>query len=374
MKTQIQLIVSTIALTVLIWIYADQAVHDTYQTTVIVRYVPPPEPGSAYVLRIAGARNEAPDTVRAELTFRGPKSAIRRLENDDASGRLRLVVPVNDELQPGPQPLRDLLEDVSRLAEIRSRGIVLQRATPRTVQIEVDRYRNVPVALDVNAGAFEKAIVGKPAVRPDTVSARVLESTLKGDTKLPPLKIPIEEELQARSDQPGSTLWFDVALHSSWPGIDATFTPDRVRVSVTLARRTVRERITLIPLGVLVEPQDFFGKYELEWQDETGGHFTQAIDVRVPVEKAGQLKGGMIDAYVMIRDTDLPKELPGGLPTSVPSTQESWIEREIHFVLPPGFDDVKIEGPPHTVKFRIKKGPDARKSPAASPLLQPASQ
>jgi hypothetical protein len=126
-------------------------------------------------------------------------------------------------------------------------------------------------------------------------------------------------------------------------------------VTVRLARRIVSERITLIPLGVLVEPQDFFGQYEIEWEDETGGHFTQAIDVRVPLEKRGQLKGNMIDAYVIIDDADLPKDLPG-IPTTEPS-KESWIEREIRFVFPAGFEEVRMEGPARTVKFRVKKKP-----------------
>lgn len=369
MKTQIQLILSTLALTVLIWVYADQAVHDTYQTTVLVRYLPPPEAGSPYVLRIEGAPAEAQDTVRAELTLRGPKSAMRRLESDDTSGRLRLTVVLNDELKTGVQPERDLLEDLVRLPEIRDRAITLQRVSPRRVQLEVDRYKAVAVTTDVTAGAFEKTLVDKPLVKPETVNARVLQSALNGAASLPPLKISIEEELQARSDQPGSTFTFDVPLRSTWPGIQATFTPERVRVTVKLARRTVRERITLIPMGVLVEPQNFFSNYEIEWQDETGGQFTQAIDVRVPLEKAGQLKGSMIDAYVVIQDGDLPKELPGGLPTTAPTTQESWIEREVRFVLPTGFEDVKIEGPPHLVKFRIRKLPAAAKPPAATPAL-----
>jgi len=136
-----------------------------------------------------------------------------------------------------------------------------------------------------------------------------------------------------------------------------------VRVTVRLGKRIVSERITLIPLGVLVEPQDFFNQYQIEWEDETGGHFTQAIDVRMPLEKKGQLKGNMIDAYVTIEDADLPKDLPG-IPTSGPA-KESWIEREIRFVFPAGFEEVRLEGPPRTVKFKVKKKPPA---PAAVPL------
>ena len=104
---------------------------------------------------------------------------------------------------------------------------------------------------------------------------------------------------------------------------------------------------------MLIEPQDFLGKYQIEWQDQTGSQFTQTINVRVPLSKAGQLKGSAIHAYVTIEDSDLPRELPGV--TSAPATQASWIAREIHFILPPDFQDARIEGPPRTVKFRIRR-------------------
>lgn len=364
MKTQIQLILSTIALTILIWTYADQAGHDTYTTTVLVKYTGPPQPGNPVVLRVAGAQADAPDLIRVEVTLRGPKSAVRRLEKDDASGRFSLAVVVTNEMSPGRQPPRDVFNDLSRLPEIRNRGLVLQKVSPATVTLEVDRYKNVDVDVELLTGAFEKLLSGKPIVKPEKVTARVLESKLEQGRTLPPLRLSIEDELQARSEQAGGTFSFDLPLRSTWPGIDATFAPDHVRVTARLTRRTVRERITLIPLSVLVKVQNFFGRYDIQWQDETGGHLMQAIDVRVPLEKAGQLKGSMVDAYVTIDDADLPKELPGAPSTEPASSPQTWIERDVRFVFPPGFEDVKVEGPPRTVKFRIVK----RKADAASPL------
>lgn len=357
MRTQLQLLATTVALTVLIWVYADQSSHDTYQTTVLVRYVPPPEPDQPLLVRVRDGKGESKDALRVELSLRGPRSAIRRLEKDDEGGRFTLSVPLPDELKPGVQPLRDVYDDLSRLPEIRNRGIAIQSVHPREAQLEVDRYLNVPVTVEVAVGTFEKSLEGPPIVRPDKVMARVLESEIPGGSTLPPLRVSIEEALQNRTDLPGNQLSFDVPLKSAWSGINATFTPDHVRVAVRLAKRTTTERITLIPLGVRVEPIDnFFGRYEIEWQDQTGGHFTQTLNVLVPLEKAGQLKGNMIDAYVTIQDSDLPRELPGV--TSAPATQESWIEREIRFVFPPNFEDVKTQGPPRTVKFRVKRRSD----------------
>ncbi len=364
MKSYLQLLVPTIALTVLIWAYADQAGHDVYQISVRVRYVPPPGADNPFVLRVADALTEPVDQVRADLMVRGPKSAIRRLEKDDAAGRFMLTVVVVDGLRPGSRPTRDLFEDLSRLAELRNRGLTLQRVSPDSVQLEVDQYRSVSLNLEVTAGVFEQVLVGKPMVKPDKVTARLLESSLSKISVDSPLRLSIEKELEARSEQMGSTFSFDLPVRSPWPGVEATFQPDQVRVTASLAHRIVRERITLITLSVLVEAQDFFGQYDIEWQDETGGHLTQAIDALVPSAKAGQLKGNMIDAYVTVEDADLPKELPAVV-TTEPAATESWIERKVRFVFPAGFEDVKIEGPPRTVKFRIKKKSDTA---TASPV------
>src|SRR5690606_38100857 len=118
MKTQLQLIATTIALTVLIWVYADQSAYDLYQTTVLVRYTPPPGAEDPLLVRVRDEKGELRDALRLEVTFRGPKSAIRRLENDDAAGRFKLSVPLPEELQPGLKPPRDVYEDLTRLPEI----------------------------------------------------------------------------------------------------------------------------------------------------------------------------------------------------------------------------------------------------------------
>jgi hypothetical protein len=366
MKTQLQLLATTIALTVLIWVYADQSSHEFYTANLLVRYVAPPDPDHPLVVRVRDAKGEAKDALRAEVTFRGPKSAVRRLQGDDAAGRFKPSIVLSEPLRPGLQPARDLYLDLSRLPEIRSRGVMVQRALPASVQLDIDRYVDVPVELQISGGSFEKALEAPPIARPEKVTARVLESELPYGGTLPPLRLSIEEQLQARPETAGGSFGFDVPVRSSWPGIEAILIPDHVRVSGRLARRTTVERITTIPLGVLIEPENFLGRYEIEWQDQTGANFTQAITARVPVEKVGQLKGNMIDAYVTIQDSDLPRELPGV--STAPATQESWIEREIRFVFPAGFEDVKIEGPPRTVKFRIRKRTELTPITPTTPL------
>src|SRR6185436_18997987 len=117
---------------------------------------------------------DAPNLLRTELVVRGPKSAIRQLERDDAAGRFNLNVILNEELKPGPQASRDVFQDVNGLSEIRNRGLTLHRVSPQTVQLTVDRYKSIKTNIEVNAGVFDQSLVGKPMVRPEEVTARVL--------------------------------------------------------------------------------------------------------------------------------------------------------------------------------------------------------
>ena len=370
MRTQLQLLLSTIALTVLIWTYADQTGHESYETVQHVQFTTASDPDRPIVLRVKEGHSESRDSARVALKLRGPRSAIRKLSKDINDANFELTVPIVEELRPGTTLQRNLFEDLSRLPELRNRGLTLNSVQPEVVELEVDSYTSREVEVELVAGAFEKSLKGKPTVVPDKVTVRLLTSTLERIGDLPPLRLSIENELQTRTE-PGNTLTFYLPIKSPWPGIQATFEPDRVRVTATIAKRSVAERITLIPLRVLVDPQDFIGKYVIEWQDETGGHFTQAIDVMVPVEKAGQLKGNMIDAYVTILDSDLPRELPGTV-TTAPSSTDTWIEREVKFVFPPQFaQDVQITGPPRTVKFRIRRETSGSASPSATPAVLP---
>src|SRR5262249_11330309 len=160
------------------------------------------------------------DLVRAEIVVRGPRSAIRKLEKDDASGKFSLNVVLAEDVRPGTTITRNLLDDLSRLPEIRNRGIALQRVMPGTVDLDVDHYVSNRMDVEVSAGVFEKSLDGKPQVSPPQVTARLLESSLNAVGSLPPLRISIEDELQARAEQAGGRVSFDAAIKSPWPGLD----------------------------------------------------------------------------------------------------------------------------------------------------------
>jgi len=344
MKVQIQLILSTIALTALIWTYADQTSHEIYTVPAVpVKLIPPLSPGDPYVLRVVDTPRGADDQILAEMEFRGTKSQIRAIKQLNDQNGFRLNLPITAELIPGQRITVNLLQGLTELPAVRERG-QLQSVIPKEVVCEVLRYRSVPIDLRFNTGYYENELTAPPTCEPQEVHAHVLETDLTGG-KLPPLQVDLSraiDEVLTKPGQHGDELTLQIPLVSSWTGIEATFEPPRVAVTVRLERRSIAKQIAVIPLRLLVDPQGVLGQYAVEVSDE--GELLQNVDVRGPTAKVEQLEGKQIDAYVTVDDADLPTG----------SETEHRTEKTVRFVLPPGFEDVEITSPPRTVKLTVR--------------------
>ena len=359
MRLQFRLLLETIALTVLIWTYADQASYEDCDSVLAVKI----ETTSPDLLaRIEGAHA---DVLYIPIKLRGPKAAVRKLQLDKSAGTavaFNLTVTVSDDLQAPSPHTQDIRDEVSHMTAFRDRGLQLTQLTPSVITYTLDHYTNVKLALDTDAGRFSEALDGKPTVEPKQVTARVLESELKKRGNLEPrLVVPIEDRLRARADESGSS--FMVPLGTKWEGMDATFKPDQVRVTIQLARHFEKAHLTLIPLRVVMPPDVAGGDYRIEWQNDAD--LVQDIDVRLPVGKRA-LANTDVRALVEIEKSDLPGELSPATATA-PAPSEGWTQREIHFFFGPGFEDVQVNGPPRMVKFRIKKKPASGDLPSPDP-------
>lgn len=362
MKTQIRLILWTLALTVLIWFYANQASHSTTTLLVPVKLVLP-EAGSPWALRVVDAPADQPNVKHVKMTVRGPKQAIRLLETDNAQGQFVLTVKLGEQLTPG-RTNRNLYADLSSSPELLQRGLTLQEVVPETVEFEVDRYVKVPVEFRPAAGSFESALIGKPVIQ-EQVTTRVLEGKAGKDISIYPLALPLEdairEALQRQTNETDGplSLRFPVSLQRARTPTEATFEPPVVHVTVQLQAQSRIERKTVRPLSVMVKAQDFFDGYEIEWEDKTGAQFTQSVICRVPLSKLElfrQLDSTEILAFVVIDSSDLPQDSTAGLPSATaPTTTATYRSKPVHFVFPPGFEDVTTVGPTPTVNLRVDR-------------------
>lgn len=356
MRMQFRLLLETIALTALIWTYADQASYESYKGVVAVKIVT--QPGSDVVARIEGTKSGPTQIVHIPIKLRGPKSAIRKLEVEKGAGGtpFALNLPVSDDLDIGVSHTTDIKEKVAQLPAIRSQGLQLEELERQIIVFTLDKYKSETLNIEVDSGKFGEALDGKPVVQPKQVTVKVLESEYKKHGALAPrLVLPIEELLRARTEE--SAAAFDVPLGSKWEGMDAIFKPEQVRVTVRLSRLYERVHLTLIPLRVMMPPGVFGGDYQIEWQ--TDADLVQDIDVRAPVGKPRALANTEVLAFIQIEKTDLPVETSSTTATTAPAPTEGWSQREIRFVFPPGFEDVQMDGPPRIVKFRIKPKPSS---------------
>lgn len=368
MNLQVKLLLWTAVLSAVIWTYADQASHENYTAaSVPIQIVPPPDPNAPYALRVAGAAAaSSPDLIRAALTFRGPRSRILKLKQEEQQNRFRLAIKLQGELKTNERQSIELAPLLEQLPDIVSRGLKLQGVSPVRVEFDVQRYRRVPVELRPLAGAFEKELTALPKFDVEKVIAQVLQTSLGPDGTLPPLQVPIEDaiekELAKRPIEGSGTLSFEVTLISSWPGIEATFTPARVLATVSLERRPVKYKIERIPLRIVVSAARMMGDYDAQLDDE--GDLLQQIEVQVPqakLEQVKQLESNQILAVIALDETDFPAE-----PIAA-GAEGTRLEKRVRFVLPQGFEDVAISSPPRMVKLHVR-----RKAVSARGITPPA--
>lgn len=349
MRFQFRLLLESCFLTVLIWTYADQASYEDSSAVVAVKVAAPPE----VMAKIDGARSGPTDVVYIPVKLRGPKAAIRKLEMEKSEGSappFTLDIPVTGDLEMRVPHTRDIRDDVARLPAIRNNGLQVEEISRQTVVFTLDRYKTLSLVVDTDAGRFTEALESKPDIDPKQVAVRVLEGELEQRGNLGTrLVIPIEDRLRSGGD--AGEFAFPVTLGTKWEGLDATFQPNQVRVTVRLARRYDSAHLTLIPLRPLWPPGTTASDYQIELQNEADKLVD--VDVRVPIGKSTTLASNDVIALIDIEESDLPEKLAPA--ATAPAATGGWSQREVRFVFPPGFEDVQVSGLPQQIKFRIAK-------------------
>ncbi|NLX14606.1 MAG: hypothetical protein GXY44_13270 [Phycisphaerales bacterium] len=348
MRTQLQLILSTLVMTVLIWAYADRSGYEIRDAGGIdIRVAPPTDADLSYMARIADKTTEPRDVTRVELRLSGPKGELHRFTRESENRALELRVAMPGPLRVGRSPL-NLLDVLKDHPQLRSRGLTLQGVTPAMVEVELDRYEELEMDIELDGGSFKPLLVD-PVVEPKQITARVLTSALEQTTIPTTLTLFIEENLRQEqlrgSGQEGEILSFNVPVRANWPGIRAKFTPEQVRVRTYLRQQTESVQYRIRPLKELIGIPDFADEYRIEYRDQTKSYLTQTVDVTLPGLRARQLRGEDISAYISIDYADLPAEMMDEGP---------WLDKPVRVLFPPGFEDVIITRQvPATVELRV---------------------
>lgn len=357
MNVQIRLVLSALALSALIWTYADQASHETHPLTAIpIEIVPPADPEAEYVVQATGpAARPKSAVVRVALTFRGPRSKIRELKQDERQNKLEgLQIKLTGEIVPGRSETLDLETAVRQLPELTARGLKIESVSPESVAYTVERYRKVKVTLTPVVTLLGSGLRGTPTFNPPVVTAIVSESELAPGATLPELAVSLDSAIEAELAKGGSEgrqeLQFPITLQSSWPGVTPrAFVPSVVQVKAVVERQPRKVKKDRVPLSIgfplAIKP------WEYEWQVAEDDLLQSDVEFRVPQtreQEFEQIPPNNITARIAIEAADLP---------TAADTQGKRLTKTIRFIPPEGFEDAKVISPPKTVKLQIQKRP-----------------
>ena len=353
MMTQLKLLLSTAVLTVVIWVYADQSTHRTVDAEVLVRLAAPNRADVLPVVAAPGVR-VADDAARVRVKFSGPKSAIQRLAGEE---RLELTIPVPDTWTDSSHSL-NLFDALNRSPGVLERGLHVDSTYPAAVEVFMDRWTTAKFTVQVDAGPLAASLSGPIDVQPRTVEGRLRHSQLEQlGTSEPVVVVPVQEFLADRQGRVGPKV---VLLPRTIRDIPVEFTPPSVEFTATLTQRTTVRRLSPIALSVLANP-DMMGQYRVIFAD--AGDRIQSVAVRIPAARAEALRAEAVTAFITVRreDAAVSSAASGGS-----AAAEGWLPREVQFVFPPGFEDVRIEGKAPTVRIRVVEIAAARPAGVAA--------
>jgi len=360
MRTQVKLILATLPLTALIWIYADQTGQQKQMIRISVRIDTPPD----VVPNVEGHLPDASDTRSVQIEVRGPKAALRNLGAPKGvrGTYFEVAIPAKDDPDPGSTYMVDIWAPIAEELRQRELGLHLRSVVPPSISYTVDRYEEVEVDVVLDAGSLTNELEGSVMVRPKSVKARVLQSDLRAlySGANQPLRVLIEDDLRSRLSDSNPVFHFDVHLGSKWQRINAEFKPDTVQVNGQFKRGYKEEEISLIPLRVLLPGDWPYDQYDIQWVEEADR--IQKITVRIPGEVPRVPTAADVIAYVRV---DLPHDtsLENGT-LQPPGPESSVTPLDVHFVFPDQeFKDVRISSPPRTVKVRITKQTNPAQTP-----------
>jgi hypothetical protein len=311
----------TCLLTVLIWVFADQA--DRREVSVPVRLRLVPSPNSDLEARFID-----PESGVVKVRVRGTNRALQRLGTSDPAGAIVVDwrLPAGSPVGRSTHELQPLLDGSPRFA-----GVVVADTYPRQATIEVDRYVVRELPIRVRSGTY--AFVSEPVVDHPSVKVRILESAWR--------EIPVEaRQLQLSLDNhlkrkpQGQLLSFDVALPRLLAGHPITVEPENVNINLTLQERTSERKIAPVVVKFAVA-SELWGAYRPELRDPSQERLE--IVVLGSEDALAQLAARNVLGIIDVTSDDIS---PQG---------EFRIKRPV-FLLPPG---IRLKGEAPQIEFRL---------------------
>ncbi len=323
---QVKLLSTTIVLTLLIWVGADQLL--TITTTVNVALsVAPASPDSKMIVRVADASPQ-----RFAVKVSGPRRIVTQVED---AAPIEVTLPVG-EREPSDRTTLGNLVELLRRQRRAFKDLTIESVEPPTMDIVVDQWTIARVALVIK-GPPQLAYKVPPQLEPAYIAVRMsLLRFRRMGSQARQIEIDVDSSLEGKpKDQP---LSIKLPIPISKFGEGASAAPNTVRVVATLSVASPR-RMTIPTVPIRLAPGfAAFGRYGVELQ---GGQsfVTQTIEVT-----------GADDALDRLDPNNT--EIIGVIPLAKPDYEHlgRLLVKAPVFLLPPG---IILVGDPEPVQFKL---------------------
>lgn len=340
---QLWLLSGTAALTLLIWVSADQLA--TKKVEMSVRIVVRAEPNSNLIIKSMEDASQ-----RYLVTLSGRQSDVSRLGD---LGARDIVITIKDSTVSG-QGLGQ--QTLSLLEELQARqsdfaGCTALHVEPATIQIKVDRRIEREVSIHAHLGNLDYSV--EPRVDPATARVTVLQTEWDRIKNANP-RIVLDAVSDMGNQPEGEPIRLEVPLVSviKNDGSDVaalSVIPKTVTLRATLRRRRKAGTIQAVPVKFLVS-QSVWNRYDVQFRQANPPE-TLRVHVVGPPDEVDKLVGGQRKTFAVITV---------GSPDSMPDGSFQFFKPE--FNLPPG---VKLADDQVTESFEIRMV--RRAEPASDP-------
>ncbi len=254
-KKSIRPVGTTLVLTCLIWIYADQ--ENVVTSTEVVTLLVAPQSGSDLSVDL-----QDPPTGQLRVTFAGPRADLEELRRTLGQGKFKPTYTVTPEEAHGDTLVKDATEIISSNLRTQFRTITIQDVQPAQVKIFLDPMITVPMPVRVNTGTTKTTI---PVVTPNKVKVTMSQSAyqkLYDSDKF--LVVDLENELRNKVE--------DQEINEEFPlprlvlGQEVATSPSQVKVQLKVQQQSITRLFTISQIKVM-GPPDLLARYKVDIRD-----------------------------------------------------------------------------------------------------------
>jgi hypothetical protein len=281
-KLETFVLVTVIA--VLVWLYAEDRTAKDYKETIKVEFVAPAGED------LAIDPHEPPPI---EISFRASKAYYQAFEKLQAQGALKLKVASP---QPGDSIIQPvILDELLRESQLGVIGITGVKATPATMELNVEPIVSVEMPIEVDAGNTK--LDDEPVLEPATATLTIKRSLVERAQVSAVIAELTGDVLRGLPDGHTYTKTAKLKLPPDLAVRWSSIAPQTAEVTFTIRNRTIPWEVTAVPIRLDILPL-LLSQYDIQLQD--GEQLVPTVELLGPNDVINAIKAdkSMVGAMI----------------------------------------------------------------------------